>query len=272
MDSSEQINDLLDKGTDIIGGSIGGVIGFLLGGPGGAAVGELTGVLVRESLNKFLSDMASRELSIREKDRVGACARCVIDKIRAKIMSGEEVRDDGFFPRDSASTRSPSEEIFEGILLKCKNEHEEKKIHLNANIFVNIAFKSNVSIGEANHLMQIAESLTYRQLCLLSLFKIKDIEGIKLRDFNLYKTEYSISYETLSVLQEVLDLINNWGMVGTYDFENKSMGNIVESIDLITPNNLMLTEYGKRLCEILNIEEINRNEINELIDILKRYY
>ena len=122
-------------GSDIAGAATGSAIGFLTGGPGGAAIGGATGVII----SKSLSDITDRLLSNREKMRVGATATFALTKIKSRLDSGDKLRNDGFF-EEKEGGRPDAEEIFEGVLLKAKNEHEEKKAKILGNIFANIAF------------------------------------------------------------------------------------------------------------------------------------
>lgn len=117
-DSKEKIESLISTGSKIAGAVTGEAVAFLVGGPGGAAIGGV--------LTKILSDIADRILSKREKMRVGATAAFALEKIKSYLDAGLRLRDDGFF-QGKEGNRADAEEIFEGVLLKAKNEHEEKK-------------------------------------------------------------------------------------------------------------------------------------------------
>ncbi len=173
---------LIYAGGDIAGPAVGSAVGFLVGGPGGAALGGALGGLA----SRVVHDMANRLLSTREEIRVGAAAFYAIDGIMERLRSGCEPRQDGFFAAKEQG-RPDAEEVFEGVLLKAKNEHEEKKVRILGSIFANTAFFTGFSAGEANHLLRIAENLTYRKMCILSLIKRKDeIQGINLREASYY--------------------------------------------------------------------------------------
>ena len=206
----DKVKSLLSKGSQITGASAGGTAGFLLGGPVGAALGGPLGLV----FTNILSEMANRVLSNREEIRVGATARFALTKIKSRIKCGNKLRNDGFF-EEKKKGRTDAEEIFEGVLLKAKNEHEEKKTKILGNIFANVAFFPSFSVGEANHLLRIAENLTYREMCILSLIRRKhEIGGIRLSSDWLgeeYLTgEASLGYsvEKASVLQQAYELCN----------------------------------------------------------------
>src|SRR5690606_17759557 len=77
---------------------------------------------------------------------------------------------------------------------------EEKKIPYISNIFAKAVFTS-VSLEEINHVIKVAEILTYRQLCILAVIKENQINDLQLRN----KSESSSSL----LFDEVLDLDKN---------------------------------------------------------------
>ena len=239
----DKVKSLISMGSDITGAATGGGIGFLIGGPAGAAVGGPLGILIRRGL----SDIANRVLSTREKIRVGATAWYAITKIEERRNSGDMLRDDGFFEA-KGKERPGAEEIFEGVLLKAKNEHEEKKTKILGNIFANTAFNSAISVGQANHALRIAESLTYRQMCLLSLITVT--EGIEFSDDD-YGARKKIPYETMSLLQEMYELYNGFGLITPKD--SKVM--LIRGWWGMSPKKFDLTPIGERYYQLMGIEE-----------------
>jgi len=239
----DKIKSLISAGSDITGAASGSAIGFLIGGPVGAALGGLSGVIICRSL----SEIAGRLLSHRETVRVGATATYAITKIKSRLDSGDKLRNDGFF-KEQEEGRSDAEEIFEGVLLKAKNEHEEKKTRIIGNIFANTAFNSAISVGQANHALRIAESLTYRQMCLLSLITVT--EGIEFSDDD-YGTRKKIPYETMSLLQEMYELYNGLGLITPKD--SKVM--LIRGWRGMSPKKFDLTPIGERYYQLMGIEE-----------------
>ncbi len=264
MSLDDKIKSLISMGGEITGPAAGSAIGFLVGGPGGAAVGGLSGVII----SRGLSDITGRLLSKREKVRVGATATYAITKVKARLDSGDELRNDGFF-QDKGKGRTDAEEIFEGVLLKAKNEHEEKKARILGNIFANTAFFPGFSVGEANHLLRIADNLTYRKMCILSLIKRKDeIEGIKLRqDYYGYELDYEkMSYETISLLQEAFDIRGD-GLIVCKDEFGEGIIAMTEWND-ICPNTLELTQMGERYYQVMGLDDISEEDVLEVAGYL----
>jgi hypothetical protein len=273
------IQRLIEAGSNMTGAAVGGAVGFVLGGAEGAAIGASGGGLLTSVL-KTLGDVAHRNLSDREEIRVGAAAAFAIEKIRTKLEAGEIPRDDGFFQESEKDSRSNAEEIFEGALLKSKNEHEEKKIRIIANIFANIAFYSEISTSEANHILQVAENMTYRQMCFLALFERKAED----KDINLATKFFPLdSYEDtnpiindLSALQEIYELYN-FGLVRQIEVDSNNnpptFNNIylsLSNLDDVIPDKMQLTDLGKRYYSIMDLFEIPKEDLEEVAITLSK--
>ncbi len=264
----DKVKSLISMGSDITSAAAGGIIGFLTGGPAGAAVGGPLGILIR----KALSDITNRVLSTREKIRVGATAQFAITKIKERLNSGDKLRSDGFF-EEKQKGRSDAEEIFEGVLLKAKNEHEEKKTRILGNIFVNTAFSGDFSAGEANHLLRIAENLTYREMCILSLVKRRDeIRGVELRRDWLGEVNPSVnsvtidfSTEKTSVLQQAYELCNRGLMICSFSKEDITA--LQTAFDII-PDELTLTIMGRKYYKIMGLDDIPEKDVREVASYL----
>lgn len=173
--SSDKAKELISFGAEITGAVTGGAIGFVVAGPVGALGGAVAGPFLTKGL-EIVGDFALRELSHREKVKAGAGVAFAYAKIAQYLEAGRSPRNDEFFEKD-ISGRSASDEILEGILFKCRNEHEEKKLRFIGNIYANTAFMPEVSLAGANWLIQKAEELTYRQLCMISLIEQKVNKG-----------------------------------------------------------------------------------------------
>ncbi len=255
----DKIKSLLSDGSAITGAASGSAIGFLIGGPVGAALGGLSGVVI----GRTLLEIAGRLLSHRETVRIGATATFAITKIKERLDSGDKLRNDGFF-KEQEEGRSDAEEIFEGVLLKAKNEHEEKKTRIIGNIFANTAFYSAISVGQANHALRIAEDLTYRAMCILSLIKKKDdLEGIKLGEGD-YTQRAKLPYETMSLLQESYELYNNLNLIAPKD------PNVMQITSWagMSPNVLKLTPIGERYYQVMGLDDIPEEDIREVAKYL----
>jgi hypothetical protein len=136
------------------------------------------------------------------------------------------------------------------------------------NIFANIAFFRGFSAGEANHLLQIVDDLTYRGMCVLALVGRKDELPIgQLREESYSERKGTVLYETISILQEIYR-IYNWGLVACRQKSGEGYVAILDWTD-VAPNRLLLTSVGQRYHHLMGLEEIPEEDIAEVAKYLR---
>ncbi|WP_417224347.1 hypothetical protein [Amphritea sp.] len=236
---------LIQRGSEIAGAAVGGAIGFLAGGPVGAGAGAALGI----SCTHALTDVANRYLSPREEVRIGGVAAIALDELKVRIDRGQPLRDDGFF-ESKGTDRPSSEEVFEGVLLKAKNTHEEKKLVHLGKLFSNISFESSCSVEEANQLVELAESLTYTHFRILALARRCD--QFRTRQEKV-KPGTEVTWAHLSLIQQAMQLIR-LGMM-------KDRQHFLLSETEIVPSQMYLTYEGQRFYDLLSLSNISDDEI-----------
>lgn len=106
---------------------------------------------------------------MREERRIGSVLEEAIARIKANIDAGQQVRDDDFLDA-GLDDRAAADEMCEAAIRAAQVEFEERKIPFQGYLIANILFHHEVDREQANLLMRLASELSYRQLCLLSLF------------------------------------------------------------------------------------------------------
>lgn len=272
MSDKQPIRKLLESGGKIAGDVAGSsAAGYLWGGLAGA-VTETTKTLVKiavgRTVDHALSDIANRQLSSREETRVGAGAVFAINKIWERLFEGDILRDDEFFSvkSNSDNERSPAEEIFEGSLLKCKNEHQEKKLRYITNIFVNTSFRSDVSPEMANQVLLVAERLSYRQFCIIAVvqrheevdFDSRLWNKSSLLQFELGRSgnpqqpeELAVFFRDLYALSPERESLLSYGRESMIVAHGSETGS--------------LTQFGTTCYQLMSLDEIDRVELTGLI-------
>jgi hypothetical protein len=245
-DLKGKAKELIDFGADLAGSAAGGALGFLALGPEGAAAGALVGTALTKAI-QIAGDIADRHLSNREKLRTGAGLAFALDRIGQYIKSGHIPRDDGFFDQNETG-RSKNDELLEGVLLKCKSEPEEKKIKLIGNIYANLVFMPEVSPEGANWLLQKAQDLTYRQLCMLAIIQQKEHKGASWGP-NDGDPAFEIEYKQID------DLVNRDNSVSAIKLEEKTEE---------TRSIIGLSRAGKLLFDVMSLDEIPEEELRKL--------
>ncbi len=208
QDRDGRLRLLINKGAELAGGAagpaVGTVIGSFLAGPAGAAVGGTVGAAATMAVKAIGHDLSSRLLSPREQARVGGVFALAAAEIVERCRNGESVRDDGFFDTGGRG-RSEAEEAWESVLLKSQREPEEKKLPYMAHLLANLAFNTEISAAMAHQMTKAAESMTYRQLCILQLSVTKDRFNLRSRG---YEEQDDFSKDLYQLMYEYYDLYN----------------------------------------------------------------
>lgn len=199
-------------------------------------------------------DTSEKNLSNREKMRTAACALYTIARISARLANGDKTREDNFFIRENNSNRAPSEEIFEGILIAAKNEHEEKKTKFLGNLIANISFDSTISKSKANFLIKIMERLSYDQLSIIALFQE---EGKKSLHWGFSFTEYE-ELMTLNYLEVSMEELYSLKIIGSIRGGGGTFGSVA------------LNKFGQDLYSLASLDELESEDKMKIkLDFLK---
>ena len=261
---NDGISRLINYGTEIASGAVGGALGFLIGGPVGSVIGGASGPMAAIMLRSIGQEISERHLGTREKVRVGAAFAIAAADIRHRIENGENVREDGFFD-EKQTGRSDAEEVAESVLLKVQREPEEKKVQYMGYLLSRIAFDPLINVHMAHQLVKAAEQLTFRQLCILKLSVVKDKFG--LRDIN-YREHGTFTKELHQVLYECGELYNreyiHFGE-NTLTYQE----NVLSKVMSVKPSGMALQGIGEDLFNLMNLCLIPDEDIAPIAAQLK---
>jgi hypothetical protein len=262
----ESVRSLITTGSALLGASAAGALEFLAQDPAAAAAAGAAGVVIARAAEAVLADMASRHLSGREKARVGAASLIALVSIRKRLDAGDTLRDDGFLPSGSP-LESGAAEILEGVLLRAKNEHQERKVVLLGRFYANLAFAPSVSAAQANYMLHLIETLTFRQLCFVALLERKGlIQAIPLSDAELADPGLRSHPELSAFLQEIYGVADLGLMFRTTD---ELRGQFQFERDrFITPVSMALSPLGERLVALLDLAQLPNEDINPCATLL----
>lgn len=260
---------LIKIGSPVIGAMAASALTLATGGTGGILASAI-GPLVSHFLETTAGDFLERALSKGEQEKVSEGFIKALSEISRRLEDGDELRRDGFFDQ-SENGSSPAAEIFEGVLLKCKSEHERKKTLLLGNIFGNAAFEQEVPTDLVNAVISLCERMTYRQICLLALvghMKTWGLDTTMLReDENLCRSKWYGKLDEaqaeflLSDLYEIgsesLRLIN----YAPQDMQRS----LFESRSNEVSGPVNLTHLGQACFKLMGLQEIEGGDLTELL-------
>ena len=244
LERDKRLRGLIDKGSEITGevagAAAGSAIGMLFGGPPGAIIGAGIGAATATTVKSIGHELSSRLLSPREQVRVGGVFTLAAADIVDRCRNGENVRDDSFFEHNTGE-RSDAEEVWESVLLKSQRESEEKKLPYMAHLLSNLAFNTEISAALAQQLSKAAESMTYRQFCILRLSVIK--ERFNLRQ-DSYRGHNRFTKDLCQILYEYHDLYN----MGMINFGRSAAISITDVKPGLTTSQALGFDVYKEMC------------------------
>jgi DNA replication protein DnaD len=123
-------------------------------------------------------------------------------------------------------------------------------------LYANVCFRADISKQHINQLIKTADSLTFRQFCILQLMNERYTESLNL-NFKLRGLDrWEITI--LDIVAEIRDL------------QQRGLLNIPTTRDggdnsaPIQLNKLSITKSGLFFCEILSLEEIEKTALDDL--------
>jgi len=254
----EGVKKLVNVGSNIAGSAGGAVVGLLLGGPPGAIIGAALGPAVGEVFKKVGNDIAKRLLGPREEIRLGATMIFAIQKIDDNIKSGQQIRQDGFF-KEEKGARSAYEELVEGVLLAAQREYQEKKIKFEGNLLANLVFHPEIDKSQGNMLIGLGQRLSYRQLCLLSIFAHKEKYNLRQGDYR--GKPQDINSDVAAILQEIYQMFSE-GILS-------SGGSAMLSVGDADPSKMRPQGIGATLHNLMELYNMDTEDLNKVAKILK---
>lgn len=265
QDEEDQFAAFLEYGMDFAGSLVAVGVGGVVGGPVGAILGAAAPIATRV-LGRSALDHMRRQLSEREQMRTAALVQLARARIDRNLALGYELRSDGFFT-GIGGHRSIAAEIAEGVLISAQREHEEKKLPYLANLTANLAFSEEIGRGDANLLLRIANGLSYRQLCLLTLFGRKDAFP-PMRD-GTFDADFAANprREDLIELTGLLTEADNLMTADLIQQPERFMGALVGRG--LTPASVDLLAWGGILYELMGLADMPREELEPLATLLR---
>lgn len=266
MENEEKVKRLIESGANLTGAIISGTVGGFIAGLPGIVGGALLGTSINEVFKYIGAEMYDRKLSMGDKEfvRIGAAVTYSLDRIRKNIDNGQPPRTDNFFKNTNPGERSTAEEILEGTLIKAKVCYEEKKIPFIGNIYGNLPFYSFVDSKMAYQIINLAEKLTYRQLCIIAM--IKKIQNYQLSHEDYRGRNQVINVNVAFLLQEIVELMDL--NLGHCIQKNNRESEVIFGLTDIAPGRLRVNPLGNTIFYLMNLEDIAESDIEEIVRLL----
>jgi hypothetical protein len=257
--TKRNLPDIIDIAKGSAASAVGVGVGTAIAGPIGGIAGGIAASSLDVLFRKYVSKHIHHNLSINEEERL----RKVLSQFNTKMVqnlsvgSGKTLRQDSF-SEEKINQRSAAEEIFEGVLFAVEREYEEKKVKFEGNFYANILFDSRIDKASANFLLRLAQSLSYGQLCIVTLFVQKG--KFHLRQESYRNIPQFNDNHLLALLQEIHQL-SSQGLL----FVDGEM--MASPFDVI-PTKMEAVGPIQTLYLLMDLEEIEQSDIKVLAEQL----
>lgn len=246
--------------ADMISGSAGILAEVLTGG--------ISAGLVGVAIKSVFSDIVKRTISTKQLTRVNNLQEIGYSLTEKRIKNGDVLRSDNFFEQINDQPSS-AEEIFEGVFFVAMNSYQEKKIQHLAHLLTNIAFDETCKSHDADRFLRLSESLSYNQFILLNIFSSNETGNSQNLRSTSYENERTINNSTESLLNMSFELVNSGLIYLPFISGNEDEHTAVMGSQEIVPSQMRLSQSGKKMYQLLSLDNIDSNEISEIVNYLK---
>lgn len=231
-------NQFADAATNIITAAAG-----LTGNPAIA----LSTAAIAPFLTRYAVDLGQRGLSAMQSLRCNWVYARALQKSSEYDQKGKKLRDDAFMIENEGEQ---AVQIFEGLLLKAKDEYERKKVSYYANLLTNVCYDKRIIFEQAITMTHLIEQLSYRQFTIIAYAYNKNLET----------ASWEARFKNFPQLSKYNDLYSE--IMSLY---NSALLYQVGIGATLGGTPYRLSELGKLIYEELDLQEIPREEV-ALID------
>ena len=257
LDDNKVITEIVETGSDITGSVGGALIGGLIAGPIGIIIGGASGPLLTKTLKIIGNNIKQKVLTNREEVKIGAAYYYAIEQFNKNIEAGGQtispIINLDFFGRNA------SEEVLEGVILTAQKTYEERKIKYIGKLYANLFFTGASDLALSNFMISLSNDLTYRQYIIINIITNKALLSIedrleKDKDGNPIISRYDLCCEIRTLKEKGLLSHPTYLM----DIEDNS--------GLLKLNDIGLTKIGEQFYQLLSLSEIDKIDIDDLIE------
>ena len=223
---------------------------IILADPFLRSIAPYLGITVQNIIEGIGAEIIERQYSKREEHRIGSAIYFALKKVHENTNKGLPIRDDNFLDKNDIGY-SNADEFIEALITISQKEYQENKIKYLGYLYANSLFFKKYDLNWFLYFIKIAESLTFRQICFINIFKKKKDYNLE-RNVQLKKDSYMIL--RADQRYELYELINLSILRGPREFKP----------DLALPPEWYNIDWvGNVLYELMNLEEISESEIKK---------
>lgn len=199
-------------------------------------------------------DFLDLKLTNKDKHRFGNSFINSLVVIKSNIDHGQNFRTDGLLDNNLVES---FEDILEATFKEAIADCEAKKSKFYGNFIGNLPFAPQIDYSYSFTIQRIIRNLSYKELCIIQYFynkgilKLQNFDSLKNNGKNVEKNELAFYFKDLLSL----GVIHKAPPMGVqYELDN-----------------MKLSPLGNNICTLLNLQEIDKTEIESIGTLITKY-
>ena len=226
------------------------------GSPESVLLASVLPPLLSKAFNAIGDDLLKKNLTQKEMNILGISYAYAIKTIKENKDKGLAFRTDNLFV-EGVDENSKVEDILESTLKNAINDYEDEKSKFYGYFIGNLPFASEIGYSYSFTIQRIIKNLSYKELCIIRYFKNNGI--LKLQNFDSFKND-GLNIEKNEMAFYFKNLL--------------SLGVIHKSLPMTMHfelDNMKLSPLGNNIYTLLNLQEIDRKEIELIGNVITKY-
>jgi len=226
------------------------------GSPESVLLASVLPPLLSKAFNAIGDDLLKKNLTQKEMKILGISYAYAINTIKENRDKGLALRTDNLFI-EGVDENSKVEDILESTFKNAINDYEDEKSKFYGYFIGNLPFASEIGYSYSFTIQRIIRNLSYKELCIIQYFNNKGI--LKLQNFDSFKNNGK-NVEKNELAFYFKDLLS-LGVI----HKAPPMG-VQYELD-----NMKLSPLGNNICTLLNLQEIDKTEIESIGTLITKY-
>lgn len=215
--------------------------------------------LIRKVYEEIIEEINENIYSVKENKKILSTLYFSLNAVKENLEKNMVIQEN-YLKAINDENKLLIEELFEGIIISAKNEHEDNKLKYYGYLLGNIIFKENLDRDEFNRLIKISRDLSYCQIKLINMYVISQMIQVPILKREDYTKTGVGSYKLLGILQDTLDMIQKSILNGS--------GNLVLDVVQINPSKIKVQGMGTLLYNLMSLNKMPYDEMEDLLDML----
>ncbi len=215
--------------------------------------------LIRKVYEDIIEEINENIYSVKENKKILSTLYFSLNAVKENLEKNMVIQEN-YLKAINDENKLLIEELFEGIIISAKNEHEDNKLKYYGYLLGNIIFKENLDRDEFNRLIKISRNLSYCQIKLINMYVISQMIQVPILKREDYTKTGVGSYKLLGILQDTLDMIQKSILNGS--------GNLVLDVVQINPSKIKVQGMGTLLYNLMSLNKMPYDEMEDLLDML----